>query len=107
MKKIFKILGITLLVFTIYFGYNNYPLDLLSGFSAKSVASGHFIANRSQEMIENGDNDFFPIYFATNKIDKNFIKRSEMIRKNQNKRCDRRVAAANRVWHGGSEEANL
>lgn len=71
MKKIFKILGITLLVFTIYFGYQNYPLDLLSGFSAKSVASGHFIANRSQEMIENGDNDFFPIYFASNKIDEN------------------------------------
>jgi hypothetical protein len=28
--------------------------DLISGFSAKSMASGHFIDNRSQEIIEKG-----------------------------------------------------
>jgi hypothetical protein len=27
------------------------------GFSAKSVASGHFIDQRSQQVIEQGDND--------------------------------------------------
>ncbi|WP_395050589.1 serine hydrolase domain-containing protein [Flavobacterium sp.] len=71
MKKIFKFLALALFVFLIYFVYINYPLDLLSGFSAKSVASGHFIDNRSQEMIENGDNDFLPIKLASNKIDEN------------------------------------
>ena len=72
MKKFFKFLGIALLVFLVYFGYTTYPkLDLISGFSAKSVASGHFIDNRPLERIENGDNDFEPINIATNKIDDN------------------------------------
>ncbi len=71
MKKIFKFLALALFGLLIYFVYINYPLDLLSGFSAKSVASGHFIDNRSQEMIENGDNDFSPIKLASNKIDEN------------------------------------
>jgi CubicO group peptidase (beta-lactamase class C family) len=72
MKKALKFLGIALVIFLIYFGYTTYPkLDLISGFSAKSVASGHFIDNRSLEQIENGDNDFDPINIATNKINDN------------------------------------
>jgi CubicO group peptidase (beta-lactamase class C family) len=72
MKKIFKFIGLTLLLFLIYFGYTTYPkLDLISGFSAKSVASGHFIDNRSQEMIEKGDNDIELVDLAKNKIDEN------------------------------------
>jgi CubicO group peptidase (beta-lactamase class C family) len=70
MKKIFKILGVAFLVFLVYFGFTTYPkLDLISGFSAKSMASGHFIDNRSQEMIEKGDNDIEMITLANNKID--------------------------------------
>ena len=70
MKKIFRFLGLVLLLFVIYFGFNTYPkLDLISGFSAKSVASGHFIDHRSQEMIEKGDNDIEMITLAKNKID--------------------------------------
>ena len=70
MKKIFKILGLSLLVFLVYFSYTTYPkLDLISGFSAKSLSSGHFIDNRSQEMIENGDNDIELMDLAKNKID--------------------------------------
>jgi CubicO group peptidase (beta-lactamase class C family) len=70
MKKIFKILGFAALLFVVYFGYTTYPkLDLISGFSAKSMASGHFIDNRSQEMIEKGDNDIEMITLAKNKID--------------------------------------
>ncbi|TRX23802.1 serine hydrolase domain-containing protein [Flavobacterium franklandianum] len=69
MKKIFKILGVTLLVFLVYFGYTTYfKLDLISGFSAKSMASGHFIDNRSQELIENNDNDIPKIDWAKNSI---------------------------------------
>ncbi len=72
MKKIFKILGLALLVFLVYFGYTTYPkLDLISGFSAKSMASGHFIDHRSQEIIEKGDNDIELITLAKNKIDEN------------------------------------
>jgi CubicO group peptidase (beta-lactamase class C family) len=72
MKKIFRLLSIALLLFLIYFGYSTYPkLDLISGFSSKSMASGHFIDNRSQEMIEKGDNDINMITLATNKIDDN------------------------------------
>jgi len=72
MKKLFKFLGLALFVFLIYFGYTTYPkLDLISGFSAKSMASGHFIDHRSQETIEKGDNDIEMITLAKNKIDEN------------------------------------
>ncbi|QBN19407.1 serine hydrolase domain-containing protein [Flavobacterium nackdongense] len=69
MKKFFKILGIAAVLFLLYFGYTTYPkLDLISGFSAKSMASGHFIDHRTQEMIENGDNDIPKIDWANNSI---------------------------------------
>ena len=69
MKKIILFLGITVLAFLISFGLMTYPkLDLISGFSAKSIASGHFIDNRSQEMIEKGDNDIKMIHLAKNRI---------------------------------------
>jgi len=72
MKKIFKILGLVALLFLVYFGYSTYPkLDLISGFSSKSLVSGHFIDNRSQDLIEKGDNDIEMITLATNKIDEN------------------------------------
>lgn len=69
MKKFFKFLGIALVLLLIYFGFTTYPkLDLISGFSAKSIASGYFIDKRSQEMIELGDNDMDLIDLAKNKI---------------------------------------
>ena len=71
MKKIVKILGLPVVLLLVYYLYINYPLDIISGFSAKSIASGHFIDQRSLEMIENGDNDVSIIFLATNKIDGN------------------------------------
>ena len=72
MKKTLKIFGAVALLFLIYYGFTTYPkLDLISGFSAKSMASGHFIDNRSKEMIEKGDNDIDMIALANNKIDEN------------------------------------
>ncbi|MBA4152914.1 serine hydrolase [Flavobacterium sp.] len=69
MKKFFKFLGIAILLFIIYIGITTYPkLDIVSGFSAKSVASGHFIDGRSLEIIENGDNDIDNVRLATNEI---------------------------------------
>jgi hypothetical protein len=70
MKKFFQILGLATLIGLTYFGFTTYPkLDLISGFSSKSLASGHFIDNRSQEMVEKGDNDINLIDLADNKID--------------------------------------
>ncbi|SDW15778.1 serine hydrolase domain-containing protein [Flavobacterium degerlachei] len=69
MKKFFKLLGLAVFILIFYLGFTTCPkLDLISGFSAKSVASGHFIDNRSQEMIEKGDNDIDMIDLATNTI---------------------------------------
>ncbi len=69
MKKFFKFLGFAILVLIIYVGFTTYPkLDIVSGFSAKSVASGHFIDGRSLEIIEKGDNDIDNVRLATNEI---------------------------------------
>ena len=70
MKKFLKLFAIVVLVVLIYGRISIYPqLDLISGFSAKSVASGHFLDNRSIEMIEQGDNDIPKVDWATNKVD--------------------------------------
>jgi len=69
MKKYLKV-GLFLLFLIVgYFGYTNYlKLELISGFSAKNLASAHFIDNRSQEVIEKSDNNFDVIGWATNEI---------------------------------------
>ncbi|RTZ09095.1 serine hydrolase [Flavobacterium sp. GSP6] len=70
MKKVFKFVGFVSFIGIFYVGLITYPkLDLISGFSAKSIASGHFIDNRSQKMIEKGDNDIDMIDLAKNKIE--------------------------------------
>lgn len=69
MKKKLKIAGVLLAIMIVYLGFTNYPkLDLISGFSAKSIASGYFIGHRSQQMIESGDNDIKLIKLASNTI---------------------------------------
>lgn len=72
MKKIIAVIAVLVVLFLIYFRIAIYPqLDLISGFSAKSVASGHFIDNRSIETIEKGDNNISKVDWATNEIDEN------------------------------------
>lgn len=69
MKKFFKIFAVLLVLALVYLRIEIYPqLDLISGFSAKSVASGHFLDNRSLETIQQGDNDIDKIDWATNEI---------------------------------------
>jgi len=69
MKKILKIFAVLLVLVLVYLRIEIYPqLDLISGFSAKSVASGHFIDGRSLETIQQGDNDIDKIDWATNEI---------------------------------------
>jgi len=70
MKKFLKIFAIVLIAVLVYLRISIYPqLDLISGFSAKSVASGHFLDHRSIQTIEQGDNDIDKVNWATNTID--------------------------------------
>lgn len=69
MNKKIKFLVLILLLFVFFIGYINYPkLEIMSGFSAKSIASGHFIDHRSLEMIEKGDNDISELSIVNSKI---------------------------------------
>lgn len=69
MKKILKLVAIVIVLAVLYFGFTTYPkLVLISGFSAKSIASGHFIDHRSKELIEKTDNDIPLLNLATNTI---------------------------------------
>lgn len=69
MKKFLNYFALALVLLLIYFGITTYPkLDLISGFSAKSVASGHFLDNRSLEVIEQGDNDIPLVNLAKNTL---------------------------------------
>jgi len=71
MRKLFKIMSLAPFLGVFYFGFTTYPkLELISGFSAKNVASGYFIDHRSLDFIEKGDNDIDLIDLAKNKIDK-------------------------------------
>ncbi|MFD1603378.1 serine hydrolase domain-containing protein [Flavobacterium artemisiae] len=70
MKKFLKVLLLVLVLAFLYFGFTTYPkLDLISGFSAKSVASGHFMDHRSLDLIQKTDNDINLIDRAKNSID--------------------------------------
>lgn len=70
MKNFLRILGLLLLGLFVYLWFFIYPqLDLISGFSAKSVASGHFIDGRSLSLIESRDNDIEKVDWSSNSID--------------------------------------
>lgn len=69
MKKIGSFLAVVLVFVLGYFGWSTYPkLDLISGFAAKSVASGHFVDGRPLVVIEAQDNDIKLVDWATNTI---------------------------------------
>lgn len=69
MKNAFKIFGILLLLIITYVIFINYPkLELISGFSAKSVSSAYYIDHRSVELIEKSDNDIKLIRLANNTV---------------------------------------
>jgi CubicO group peptidase (beta-lactamase class C family) len=69
MKKFLKILVVLLLIVFAYLRIAIYPqLDLISGFSAKSMASGHFIDGRNLQTIQQNDNDIPKVDWATNEI---------------------------------------
>ncbi len=70
MKKLIKYLAFLILIVAGYFIYTTYPkLDIVSGFSSKSIASHLFIANRSQEYTEKEDNQVPSMNLASNEVD--------------------------------------
>ncbi len=75
MKKILRYSLLAVVLVIIYVVYSNYPrLDIITGFSAKSVCSCTFEAGRDLKSIEEGDNDIDLVNYATNKI--NFEEKS-------------------------------
>ncbi|MHB1148263.1 MAG: serine hydrolase domain-containing protein [Lutibacter sp.] len=75
MKKILKYVLFLLVLALVYVVYANYPrLDIITGFSAKSVCSCTFEAGRDLKSIEEGDNDIDLVNYASNSI--NFEEKS-------------------------------
>jgi len=65
-KRILLLLLVIILIAVIY----NYPkLNMLSGYSAKNIASSVFVANRSLEFTDKTDNNFSPVNLASDKVD--------------------------------------
>lgn len=76
MKKFFNYVLLIIVLVIAYFAFRTYPkLDLVSGFSAKSVASHYFIGNRSQSITEAEDNNLPSIGLASNELhaSENFV----------------------------------
>ena len=72
MKKIVVLLGAFLLIAFAFFRITLYPkLNIVNGFSARSVATHYFLAGRSQEFTEKTDNDIESMDLATSILDKN------------------------------------
>lgn len=71
MKNFLKTVLVLGVIALFYFGYTNYlNLEIITEFSSKSVASGVFLAHRTQESIEKGDNDIPFVKFAKNVVNK-------------------------------------
>lgn len=57
------------MILTIIILYINYVAPGITGYAAKNVASGVFVAGRTQESIEKEDINFFPVKLSRNKVD--------------------------------------
>lgn len=69
MRKFSRYFILIIVIALVWVAAANYPrLDILTGFASKNVASGMFLAGRSQESIEEGDNGFSPVNLSKNKV---------------------------------------
>ena len=69
MKKFYRYLVLVVVAGLVTAVAIYYPrLDILTGFASKSVASGVFVAKRTLESVEQGDNDFFPVLLSSNEV---------------------------------------
>jgi CubicO group peptidase (beta-lactamase class C family) len=69
-KRIFRSLlaGLAILLASIIL-YINYIAHGITGYAAKNLASGVFVAGRTRESIEKEDINFFPVKFSKNSVD--------------------------------------
>ena len=69
--KILKRSLLLLLTIVILLVVFNYPkLNIIAGYSAKSMNSSVFLANRTTTFTDSTDNNFSPIHLGTDKVDK-------------------------------------
>jgi CubicO group peptidase (beta-lactamase class C family) len=64
-----SLLGVLLVLTIAVFLYINYLAHGITGYAAKNLASGIFVAGRTQESIEKEDINFFPVSFSKNLVD--------------------------------------
>ena len=70
MRKFFRALLLILVIALVWVVAANYPrLDILTGFASKNVASAMFLAGRTLESVEQGDNNFSPVNLSSNRVD--------------------------------------
>ena len=70
MRKYRKYLIVILLAGIFYAAYSYYPrLNIINGYAAKNMASGIFMAGRTQKSIEEGDNAFSPVHLVRYEVD--------------------------------------
>lgn len=71
MKKIILRTFLVLLAFvlTVLIIYIDYVAPGITGYAAKNVASGVFVAGRTQKSIEREDINFFPVKLSKNRVD--------------------------------------
>lgn len=69
-KLVLRSLFVTIVILLLgLFLYINYIAPGITGYAAKSLASGVFVAGRTQESIENEDINFFPVQYSKNSVD--------------------------------------
>jgi CubicO group peptidase (beta-lactamase class C family) len=71
MKKLIirSLLVFVLVLLTTVLLYINYLAPGITGYAAKNLASGIFVAGRTQESIEKEDINFFPVNYSKNTVD--------------------------------------
>ncbi len=70
-KKFIRLLLLILVLGFIYVAYSQYPrLHIVAGYSAKSMNSSVFLADRDVEFTDSSDNNFSPINLASDEVNK-------------------------------------
>jgi CubicO group peptidase (beta-lactamase class C family) len=64
-----SLLVFIILLLTAVVLYINYLAPGITGYAAKNLASGVFVAGRTQASLEKEELNFFPVYYSRNKID--------------------------------------
>ena len=71
MKKLKYVLLLSFVVAAVFIYYNYPRLNIISGYSAKSMSSSVFLAGRSVKITDTQDNNFSPINVADDEVDYN------------------------------------